>query len=52
MKTFITDERYVDEVRQYLSATTHLSETAFEVVYIPEIPQNEAGKILYKELPM
>lgn len=52
MKTFITDADHIDEVRQYLSATTHLSETAFEVVYIPEIPQNEAGKILYKELPM
>ncbi|MCD8023648.1 MAG: AMP-binding protein [Lachnospiraceae bacterium] len=51
MKTFITDASAIDAVRQYLSATTHLSESAFDVRYIPEIPKNEAGKTLYKELP-
>lgn len=52
MKTFITDKDRTDEVRQYLSNTTHLSESAFEVVYISEIPKNEAGKTLYRELPL
>lgn len=51
MKTFITNVDLTDKVRQWLSNTTHLSETAFEVFYIEEIPKNEAGKVLYKELP-
>ncbi|MCC8066313.1 MAG: AMP-binding protein, partial [Clostridiales bacterium] len=51
MKTFITDETQIDRVRQYLSATTHLSESAFDVRYLAEIPKNEAGKTLYKMLP-
>lgn len=52
MKTYITDESKLEEVRQFLSAKTHLSESAFGVVYIPEIPKNEAGKTLYKDLPV
>jgi acyl-coenzyme A synthetase/AMP-(fatty) acid ligase len=52
MKTFITDADLIIEVQQYLSDTTHLSQSAFDVVYISEIPKNEAGKTLYKELPM
>lgn len=52
MKTYITDESLVGEVKQFLSAKTHLSESAFDVVYIPEIPKNEAGKTLYKDLPV
>lgn len=50
MKTFITDEGCIDKVRQYLSDTTHLSESAFEVRYVPEIPKNEAGKTIYTKL--
>ena len=52
MKTYITDETQVDAVKQFLSAKTHLSESAFGVIYIPEIPKNEAGKTLYKDLPV
>ncbi|WP_283680974.1 AMP-binding protein [Parablautia sp. Marseille-Q6255] len=52
MQTFITQEQYIDEVRRYLSNTTHLSESAFTVRYIEAIPKNEAGKTLYKELPV
>ena len=51
MVTFITDADKIDEVRGWLSNTTHLSETAFDVRYIEEIPKNEAGKVLYKKLP-
>ncbi len=51
MKTFITDRTKVDEVRQYLSSTTHISESAFDVRYIEEIPKNESGKVLFKKLP-
>ena len=52
MQTFITQEEYVDEVRRYLSDTTHLSESAFTLRYIESIPKNDAGKTLYKELPV
>ncbi len=51
MKTFITDESLVVPVRQYLSQTTHLSESAFDVRFLPSIPKNASGKTLYKELP-
>ena len=52
MKTYITKEESIAEVRQWLAQTTHLSETAFEVFFIEEIPKNESGKVLYKELPV
>ena len=51
MKVFITDASLTDEVRRFLSLKTHLSESAFEVLFIEEIPKNEAGKTLYKNLP-
>ena len=51
MVTFITEETRVGEVRRWLSSTTRLSQKAFDVRYIEEIPQNEAGKVLYNKLP-
>jgi len=50
MKTYITDRECIEKVRQYLSNTTHLSESAFEVYYVPEIPKNDAGKTIYTML--
>ena len=52
MTTFVTDESVLEDVRQWLSSTTHLSQKAFDVRYIAEIPQNESGKVLYKQLPL
>ena len=51
MITFVTDKDLVEEVRLWLSNTTHLSQSAFEVRYLEEIPQNESGKVLYNKLP-
>ena len=51
MRTYITDPARTDKVRQWLTATTHLSESAFEVFFLEEIPKNESGKVLYKNLP-
>ena len=51
MRTYITDPDKVNEIRQWLTAKTHLSESAFEVFYLEEIPKNESGKVLYKDLP-
>lgn len=50
MKTYITRKDLTDEVRRWLASTTHLSESAFEVIFVDKLPKNEAGKILYKEL--
>ncbi|MBQ4249752.1 MAG: AMP-binding protein [Clostridia bacterium] len=51
MKVYITDETKTEEVRRWLSDKTHLRESAFSVLYIEEIPKNEAGKTLYEKLP-
>ena len=39
-----------ERVREYVAHTTKLNPTAFKVVVIDEIPKNDAGKTLYKEL--
>lgn len=51
LKIYITDESKLDEVKKFLAETTHLNSSAFAACYIPEIPKNEAGKTLYKDLP-
>ena len=50
MYIFITDDSYSDRVKSFVVNATKLNHTAFQIVVIPEIPQNESGKILYKEL--
>ena len=47
---YITDAGRIDEVRRYLAATTRLSETAFTVRYLEEIPKNESGKVQFAKL--
>ncbi len=51
MIIYITDMSVADQVRRWIASTTHLSETAFTVRYLEEIPRNESGKVLYKALP-
>jgi len=50
MITFVTDENSIDEVKKYLLEITHVNAAAVDVRYCNEIPKNNAGKILYKEL--
>lgn len=50
MYIFMTDEKYADRVREYVIEKTKLNLAAFQVIIIDEIPKNEAGKTLYKEL--
>ena len=49
MKVYITSQE-TGQVRKWLSETTHLSESAFEVITVNEIPKNDSGKVLYTEL--
>lgn len=47
---FITQEGLENKVREYAMKKTGLHITAFRVHKMNELPKNEAGKILYKEL--
>ena len=50
MYIFVTDEMYSDQVRDYVIKKTKLNPAAFKVIVINEIPKNDSGKTLYKEL--
>jgi len=50
MYIFVTDGNLADEVREFVIAKTKLNLAAFKVTVIDEIPKNESGKTLYKEL--
>lgn len=51
MKIYTTQKDRSSDLIDYISKQTGLHSSAFEVVHIEEIPRNEAGKILYSELP-
>lgn len=50
MSIYITKEDEIEAVRKYLSEKTGIHFSAFKVIYIKEIPKNEAGKTLYIKL--
>lgn len=50
MYIFLTDETYSEKVRDFVVSKTKLNHSAFKVIVIDEIPKNDAGKTLYKEL--
>lgn len=50
MYIFVTDEKDADPVRDFVIAKTKLNPAAFKVFVIDEIPKNDSGKTLYKEL--
>ena len=50
MYLFVTDEKYAGSVREYVIRKTKLNPAAFQVIVIDEIPKNDSGKTLYKEL--
>lgn len=50
MYIFITDESMSGPVRDFVVSKTRLNPAAFKMVVIDEIPKNESGKTLYKEL--
>lgn len=47
---FATDEALLPQMRAYLAEKTGLNPGGFFPRAVPEIPKNEAGKTLYKEL--
>lgn len=50
MLIFLTDEAQKDPVLSFVSEKTGFYRTLFEVRVIPEIPKNDTGKIMYKNL--
>ena len=50
MYIFVTDEKYAEPVREFVINKTKLNPTAFKMIVIEDIPKNDSGKTLYKEL--
>lgn len=52
MKIYVVsnDKSTIKEIRKFISEKTHLNLTAFKIVIVKEIPKNDSGKVLYKEL--
>lgn len=50
MYLFVTDEALVEDVKRFVVHKTGLNPAAFKTVVIEEIPKNDSGKTLYKEL--
>lgn len=50
MYIFLTDESIAAKVKDFVVYKTKLNTAAFKTIIIDEIPKNDAGKILYKEL--
>lgn len=47
---FVTDQAVAEEVKPFLAGKTGINAVAFKTVVIDEIPKNDVGKTLYKEL--
>ena len=50
MFLFVTNEGYAEPVREFVISKTKLNPSAFKVIILDEIPKNDSGKTLYKEL--
>lgn len=50
MYIFVTVEKDAEPVREFVINKTKLNPAAFKVLVIDEIPKNDSGKTLYKEL--
>ena len=50
MFIFLTDESLSVEVKEFVAGKTGLNKIAFDTVIIDDIPKNDSGKILYKDL--
>lgn len=50
MHIFVTEEEYAEPVKTFVVNKTKLNSAAFKVITIDEIPKNDSGKTLYKEL--
>lgn len=47
---FVTDKSLLDDARKFISEKTGINASAIHSQFIDEIPKNDSGKTLYKEL--
>lgn len=50
MYIFVDEDKYADAVVSFVVEKTGLNPAAFQAIVIDEIPKNDSGKTLYKEL--
>ncbi len=50
MYIFVTVPDYTEQIREFITSKTKLNPAAFKVLVIDEIPKNDSGKTVYKEL--
>ena len=50
MFLFVTDPDIAEDVKKFVAMKTGLNQVAFKSVVIDEIPKNDSGKTLYREL--
>lgn len=50
MYLFVTDETIAEDVKSFVVHKTGLNPVAFKTIVIEEIPKNDAGKTLYRDL--
>lgn len=50
MYIFLTDMTKCDEIKEFVTTKTKLNPAAFRTIVIDEIPKNDAGKTLYRDL--
>lgn len=50
MYLFVTNEAVAEDVKHFVVTKTGLNSAAFKTIIIDEIPKNDSGKTLYKEL--
>lgn len=52
MSVYITDENAKNEVLTFLTEKLKFNAIAFKIITVHNIPRNESGKVLYKDLPL
>lgn len=50
MYIFVTEESIAEEVKKFVVYKTKINPSAFKTIVVDEIPKNDSGKTLYKEL--
>ncbi len=50
MIIFITDKKFIQDIKQFISSKTGINSNAFEIKCIDEIPKNSSGKTMYSKL--
>ena len=50
MFIFVNDELKMQEIKEYVAHKTGINHAAFQIEYISEIPRNDSGKVVYREL--